>query len=88
MVDHPTLSSIGCQAITLIERLDLVEQRFLLHGVGDTKLVGTLEHQVLQIVSQARRLARIVLRTRTYGDIRLYARLFLINTQIHFQTIG
>ena len=74
-------------AIGLITFLNLIQQRGLSLRVICTKLFGSLKHQVLQIVRQSCCLRRIVLRTRTHGDVCLDTRLFLVHTQIDFQSI-
>ena len=77
-----------CQlTIGLVTLFYLVEQgRFCCRIVG-TKQLGALEHQMLQVVGQARRLGRVVLRARAHGDIGLNTRLVLIDRKIHLQSV-
>ena len=79
--------SIGQFTICLVTLLNIRQQRSLCRGVRGAKLLGTLEHQVLQIVSQTGCLGRVVLRTCPHGDIGLNAGLFLVHTQIHLQSV-
>ena len=74
-------------AIGLITLFDLIEQGFLSRIVVRTKLLGTLEHQVLQIMRQTSGLCRIILRSRSYCNIRLNTGFLLIHAQIHLQPI-
>ena len=81
------LFGVGDEAILLVASLNVVQQRSLGGGIGDTKLVGSLEHQVLQIVCQTRCLCRIVLRTRADSNERLDTGLLFVDGEIHLQTI-
>ena len=73
--------------IGLIALFNLSQQRSLGLRIIRSELGGTLEHQVLQIMSQTCRLCRVVLRTGPHGDIRLNPRSFLIHRQIHLQSV-
>ena len=73
--------------IRLVTLLNLCQQRSLSLGVISTELIGTLKHQVLQIVCQPRRLCRIVLTTRPHGNVCLDTRLLLIHREIHLQSV-
>ena len=88
MIQHSALGRAGHGTIVLISALDVVEIRLLLGIVGCAELVCTLKHQVLQIVGKTGSLGRVVARTRTYGDVRLYARLLLIYRQINLKSVG
>ena len=70
---------VGELTIGLVALLYLVEQRGLCLMVVRTKLIGALEHEVLQIVCQTSGLRRIVLRTSPHGDKRLQPRLLIIH---------
>ena len=83
----PTQFRVGDEAILLVACLDIVQQRGFGLGVGDTKLISALEHQVFQIVSQTRCLGRVVLRSCTHSDEGLDARLLLVDGEIHLQTV-
>ena len=84
------LTALGriCQrAILLITSLNIGQQGGFGLGVGNTELVGTLEHQMLQIVSQTRCLSRVVLGTRTNGNESVQTGFLLVHTEVHLQTI-
>ena len=88
MIQHSALGRVGHGTIVLISALDVVEIRLLLSIVGCAELVGALKHKVLQIVGKTCSLGRVVARTRTYGYVRLYARLLLIYRQINLKSVG
>ena len=52
---------VGKTAISLIASLDVGKQRSLGSGIGNTEMIGTLEHEVLQIVSKTCGFGRVVL---------------------------
>ena len=78
---------IGKSAVGLVTLFDLSQQWGLCLRVVRTKLLRSLEHQVFQIVCQTSRLGRIVLTTRSHGDIRLDTGFFRIDGEIHLQSI-
>ena len=82
-----SLLGVGHLAVALVALLYLVEVGLLLGVVGGAKLLGSLKHKVLQIVSQTGGLGWVVARTGAHGDVGLDAWLLLVYTQIHFQTI-
>ena len=83
------LTSLGVSefAILLVTLLYIVQKRCLSLRIGSAKAIGTLEHQMFQIVGQTCGLCGIILRTRTHGDIGLNARLLVIHTEIDLQPI-
>ena len=87
MVCLPALVWVGKSAVHLVTTLYIVEQRALLLIISGAKLLRTLKHQVLQIVSQSRCLCRIIARTGLHCDVSLYTRLLLVHTQIHRQSV-
>ena len=87
MVGLTAFLGVGQQAVGLIALLYLVQIGCLGDRVAHAELIRTLEHQVLQIVCQSGGLCGVVLRTGAHGDIRLYARLFLVHAQIHLQSV-
>ena len=87
MVSLATLFRIRQCAILLITSLDIGQQRSLGSSIGDTKLISTLKHQVLQIVRQTCRLGRIVLRACAYSNIGIQTGLLFVYTEVHLQTI-
>ena len=87
MVGLLTLCRVGQLAISFVALLNLVEQRLLGSRIGSTELLGALEHQVLQIMGETRCLSRVVLRTRTHGDIRLNTGFLLVYREIHLQAV-
>ena len=48
---------------------------------------GAFKHQMLKIVSQSGGFGRVVLAAYAYSDIRLDARLVLVNGHIHLQSV-
>ena len=82
-----SLLGVGHLAVALVALLYLVEVGLLLGVVGGAKLLGSLKHKVLQIVSQTGGLGWVVARTGAHGDVGLDAWFLLVYTQIHFQTI-
>ena len=73
------LCRVGQLAVALISACDFVEIRLLLGVVDGAELLGSLEHQVLQIVGKTGCLGRVVSGTCLDGDISLQTRLFLVN---------
>ena len=78
---------IGQLAISLVAFLNLLQIRSLSLRVGHTEVIRTLEHQMLQVVSQTCGLCRVVLGTRTHSDIRLDTRFFLVDAEINLQSV-
>ena len=87
MIGLLTGLGVGQLPISLVTLLNFSEQGGLCLWVVRTKLLRTLEHQVLQVVSQTCGLRWVVLRTCTHSDIRLDPRLLLIHREIHLQPI-
>ena len=73
------LRRVGQLAVALISASDFVEIRLLLGVVGGAELLGSLKHQVLQIVGKTGCLGRVVSGTCLDGDISLQTRLFLVD---------
>ena len=73
-----TCLRVGELAVSLVALLDLVEQGFLGLGIVGTKQECTLEHEVLQVVSQTGSFGGVILRPRTHGYISLNTRLLSI----------
>ena len=78
---------IGQLTISLIALLNLIQQRSLSSSVVRTKLLGALKHQVLQVVSQACCLCRIVLTTGTHSYIGLNTWFLRIDGEIYSQSV-
>ena len=87
LVDRLALSLVLGLAIDLEQLLNLVEHRLLGRIVLSTELLRTLEHQVLEVVSQAGGLRGVVLTTHTHSDIGLNTRFLLAYRHIDFQTV-
>ena len=73
------LSRVGQLAIALISVSDFVEIRLLLGRVCGAELLGSLEHQVLQIVGKTGSFGRVVSGTCLYCDVCLQTRLLLVD---------
>ena len=78
---------VGDGAVFLVPLFDVGKERSLCLGVGGSKLACALEHQVLEIVGQTRRFGRVVLRTRAYGNVRLYAGFLLVDGKVNFESV-
>mgnify|MGYP000634701593 CR=1 FL=1 len=74
-------------AVFLVALFDLVKQRGFLDRVRSTEGLGSLEHQVLKIVSQTSGLMRIVARTGADSDVGLDTWLFLVYGKVNFQAM-
>ena len=79
MVYGQALLRIGLGAIDIELLLNLVEYGFLGGIIGSTETRGTLEHYMLQIVSQTCIIGRVVLSAVPYGDESLKTRSLLIH---------
>ena len=87
VIDGFALFGIGGLAIDLEEFLDLVEERFFLRIVRRSELFRALEHQVFEIVGETGGLLRVVLAADLHGDVRVDARLVLVDDHINLQTV-
>ena len=87
MVSLPAFGRVCQRAVLLVASLDVCQQRSLCFRIGNTELVSTLEHQVLQIVCQTSSLGRVVLRTGTHDDECLDAGFLIIDTEIDLQSV-
>ena len=74
-------------AVGLEALFDLIEQGSLGGAVAGAELLGTLEHQVFQVVGQTRGLGRIVARTGLHGDVCLDARFVLVDGEEDLQAV-
>ena len=79
VVDLFALGGVGGVVIDLVQRLDLLELLLLLGPVERAEMVGALEHQVLQIVGEARGFRRVVLAAHAHRDVGLDARHVLVH---------
>ena len=79
MISLLALCRVGQLAVALISACDFVEIRLLLGVVDGAELLGSLEHQVLQIVGKTGCLGRVVSGTCLDGDISLQTRLLLVD---------
>ena len=86
-VDGLALRLIGGCAIDLEQTLNLVEQWLLRLVVLCSKLVGTFEHQMLEVVRQTCSLGWVVLRTYTHRNHSLQAWLLLVHRHINLQSV-
>ena len=87
LVESLALSLVLGLAIDLEELLDLIEHRFLGSVILRTERLRTLEHQVLEVVSQTGGLRGVVLTTHAHSDVGLDTRLLVANRHINFQTV-
>ena len=86
-IGDTTFLRVGQFTVLLVALFNVSQQWSLLRRVSHTELARPLEHDMLQVMGQARGLCRVVLRTRSYSDKRLYTRLFLVYTKVHLQTV-
>ena len=87
VVGDAAFLGVGEGAVLLVASLNVVKEHLLGFSIGGAEIRCSLEHQVFQIVGQARGLRRIVLRTRAHRDVGLDARLFLVDAQIDLQAV-
>ena len=87
LVESLALSLVLGLAIDLEQLLNLVEQRLLGLVVLRTELLRTLEHQVLEVVSQTSCLGGVVLTTHANSDVSLDSGLLVADRHIYFQTV-
>ena len=87
LVESLALSLVIGLAINLEQLLNLVEQRLLGLVVLRTELLRTLEHQVLEVVSQTGCLGGVVLTTHANSDVGLDSGLLVADRHIYFQTV-
>ena len=87
LVESLALSLVIGLAINLEQLLNLVEQRLLGLVVLRTELLRTLEHQVLEVVSQTGCLGGVVLTTHANSDVGLDSGLLIADRHIYFQTV-
>lgn len=86
-VDCLALRIVGSRTVNFEQTLDFVEQRFLGCVILRTELLGTLEHQMFEIVSQTGRFGRVVLRADTDGNKRLHTRFLLVHRHVDFKSV-
>ena len=87
LVESLALSLVLGLAIDLEQLLNLVEQRLLGLVVLRAELLRTLEHQVLEVVSQTGCLGRVVLTTHANSDVGLDSGLLVADRHIYLQTV-
>ena len=73
------LCRVGQLAVALISASDFVEIRLFLGMVCGSELLGSLEHQMLQIVGKTGCFGRVVSGTCLHCDVCLQTRLFLVD---------
>ena len=86
-VNGLAFSLIGSLAIHFELFFDGIEKRFFHFVVHGSILLGTLEHEVFQVMRQTGSFGRVVLATYTNGNISLNARSFLVDGHIDLQTV-
>ena len=87
MIDRFALLGVSGSSIDLIERVDGKEVRQFGFIIGGTVSIGTLEHQMLLIMSEPGRFERIILRTRPYNHVGKDLRLGFVLRQIDGETV-
>ena len=87
VVDGLTFGLISGLSIDFELCLDGIEKRFFGFIIHGSVLLGTLEHEVFQVVRQTGSFGRVVLTAHTYSNVGLYAWSFLIHGHVHLQTI-
>ena len=87
MVDSFALGGVGGVVVNLVQRLDLLELFLLLLPIQCAEVVGALEHQVFQVVGEARGFRRVVLAAHAHRDVGLDARNVLVHGHKDLQTV-
>ena len=87
MIDSFTLSLVSSLAVNFKGLFDLVEQRLLYFIIHRAEMIGSLEHQVFEVVSQTGSFGRVIFTTHTHGDVGLDARFVLVDSHVHFQAV-
>ena len=87
VVDGLALPGVRGLAVDLEELLDLVEQGLLGGVVLGAELLRAFEHQVFEIVGQARGLLRVVLAADLHGHVGVDARFVFVDDHVDLQTV-
>ena len=87
VIDSGTLLRVCGLTVLLVEVVNLPEKGHFLFIVGSTVTACAFEHQVLKVVSQTRRIERVVLTACTYGNHSLDFGLLCITTHINRQAV-
>ena len=87
MIYGLALLRIRFGAINIVQSLNLVKERFLGRVIRCSEALGSLEHDMFQIVGQSGVVSRIVLSSVPDSYQGLEAGFFLIDSHIDFQAI-
>ena len=87
VVDGLAFRLVRGSAVLLEQLLDLVEHRLLRGIVHGTELLRALEHQVLEIVREARSLGGVVLAAHLHGHVGLDTGLLLVHGHKDFHSV-
>ena len=87
MIGFFTRNGVSQLAVSLETLLNLVQKRSLCFGIVRAVQLRSLEHDVLEIVSQSRRFSRVVSASRANGDVSIDTRCLLVHREINFQPV-
>ena len=87
MVKGFALGFVGGLTIDFECLFNLVQQWLFHFVVLGAEVVGTLEHQVFEVVGQTGCFGGVVLTAYTHGDVGLDARRLLVDAHVHFQPV-
>ena len=87
MIDGLAFGLIGGLAVLFELGFNRIEKRLFRLVVHGSVLLGTLEHQMFQIVRKTGCFGRVVLASDTHGNVGLYTRSFLVDRHIDFQSV-
>ena len=87
VVDGRALGLVGGLAIDLELLLNLVEQGLFKCVVLGAELLGTFEHQVLEVVGQTGGLGGVVLSAYAHSDVGLDARSLFVDGHVDLQSV-
>ena len=87
-IERHTLRRIGGVAVLFVKLGNLVQIGLLGFVVHSPVTGRPLEHQVFEVVRQARGFGRVVLTPHTHCDIGLDAGLALVHRKINLQPVG
>ena len=88
MIELLATGRIGYLAVLLVASFNLIEIGSLECGIACTKLLGTLEHKMFQVVRESGGLGRVVARPCAHCDVRGDAWRVVVNTQEHLHAIA
>ena len=87
MVMRLALFGVGDGTVLFVEALDLVEIGLFSSIILRAELLGTLEHEVFEVVGEAGGLLGVVLAANAHCDESLDAGFFLVDGHVNLETV-